>query len=100
MIGRLGLDEVASVPNVTSALIGLASSINYKPSGNIVISDLNFPTNIYLWHLQKKHARANDVRLLHQDDKATLPLEQWRKEISDATSIIAVGYDSWTNASP
>ncbi|MBO0887953.1 aminotransferase class V-fold PLP-dependent enzyme, partial [Candidatus Bathyarchaeota archaeon] len=37
MIGA-GLDEVASVPNVTSAITALASSINYKPHGNIVIS--------------------------------------------------------------
>ncbi|HLC11268.1 MAG TPA: aminotransferase class V-fold PLP-dependent enzyme, partial [Candidatus Bathyarchaeia archaeon] len=71
MIGGVPLDEIASVPNVTSALIGLASSLNYKPEGNIVISELNFPTNIYLWHLQKKHGRAKDVRLLHRDDNGT-----------------------------
>src|SRR5213595_3079760 len=33
MIGGVTLDEIASVPNVTSALISLASSINYKPKG-------------------------------------------------------------------
>ncbi len=61
MIGA-STDEVASVPNVSSALISLASSLKYKPDGNIVISELNFPTNIYIWHLQKKHGRAKDVR--------------------------------------
>jgi len=97
MIGGVRLDEIASVPNVTSALIGLASSLNYKPEGNIVISELNFPTNIYLWHLQKKHGQAKDVRLLHRDNNGTVPLEQWEKAIDDDTSIVSVDYVSWTN---
>jgi selenocysteine lyase/cysteine desulfurase len=96
MIGA-SVDEVASVPNVTSALIALASSIKYKPGGNIVISDLNFPTNIYLWHLQKTHGHAKDVRLLHRDNNGTIPLDQWEKAIDDKTSIVSLDYVSWTN---
>src|SRR5438309_10078040 len=48
----VGLDEVASVTNVSSALTSLASSVKYKPSGNFVKSEMKFPTNIYIWHLQ------------------------------------------------
>ena len=94
---RANLDEIASVPNVSSALMALASSINYKPSGNIVISDLNFPTNIYLWHLQRKHGRANEVRLLHRSENGVVPLQEWEKAIDDDTSIVSVDYVSWTN---
>jgi selenocysteine lyase/cysteine desulfurase len=96
MIGA-SVDEVASVPNVTSALIALASSIKYKPGGNIVISDLNFPTNIYIWHLQKTHGHAKEVRLLHRDNTGTIPLDQWEKAIDDKTSIVSLDYVSWTN---
>ena len=97
VIGGVSLDEVASVPNVTSALMALASSVKYKPGGNVVISELNFPTNIYLWHLQKKHGRAKDVRLLRRDENGTVPLDQWEKAIDDNTSIVSVDYVSWTN---
>jgi selenocysteine lyase/cysteine desulfurase len=96
MIGA-GLDEIASVPNVSSGLTALASSIKYKPNGNIVISELNFPTNIYLWHLQKKHGRANEVRLLRKDQNGVVPLNDWEKAIDDDTSIVSVDYVSWTN---
>jgi cysteine desulfurase / selenocysteine lyase len=96
MIGA-GLEEVASVPNVSSALTSLASSIKYKPNGNIVISELNFPTNIYLWHLQKKHGRANEVRLLRKEADGIVPLDAWEKAIDDDTSIVSVDYVSWTN---
>lgn len=97
MIGGATLDEVGSVPNVSTALTGLASSLHYKPGGNVVISELNFPTNIYLWHLQKKHGRAKDVRLLHRDNNGIVPLEQWEKAIDDNTSVVSVDYVSWTN---
>ncbi len=96
MIGA-STEEVASVPNVTSALTAIASSVKYKPGGNIVISDLNFPTNIYLWHLQKTHGRAKEVRLLHHDENGTIPLDQWEKAIDDNTSIVSLDYVSWTN---
>src|SRR5438445_10234547 len=93
----VGLDEVSSVPNVSSALTALATSVKYKPSGNIVISELNFPTNIYLWHLQKKRGRANDVRLLRKDQSGVVPLGEWEKAIDDDTSIVSVDYVSWAN---
>jgi selenocysteine lyase/cysteine desulfurase len=91
------LEEIGCVPNVSTALSGLASSIKYKPGGNIVISDLNFPTNIYLWHLQKKHGRTSEVRLLHKNSQGIIPLEEWEKAIDDQTSIVSVDYVSWTN---
>jgi cysteine desulfurase / selenocysteine lyase len=96
MIGA-SVDQVASVPNVSSALMALASSITHKPNANIVISDLNFPTNIYLWHLQKKHGRVKDVRMLQHDQSGIVPLEDWEKSIDDNTSIVSVDYVSWTN---
>ena len=91
------LEEVASVPNVSSALTALASSIKYKPNGNIVISELNFPTNIYLWHLQRKRGRASEVRLLRKDQNGVVPLGEWEKAIDDNTSIVSLDYVSWTN---
>jgi len=96
MVGAT-LEEVGCVPNVSTALTALASSIKYKPDGNIVISDLNFPTNIYLWHLQKKHGRAVEVRLLHRNSEGVIPLEEWEKAIDDKTSLVSVDYVSWAN---
>jgi cysteine desulfurase/selenocysteine lyase len=90
-------EEIGCVPNVSTALTGLASSIKYKPGGNIVISDLNFPTNIYLWHLQKKHGRTREIRLLHKNSQGIVPLEEWEKAIDDQTSLVSIDYVSWTN---
>lgn len=91
------VDEIASLPNVTSALIALASSLTYKPGSNIVISALNFPTNIYLWHLQRKLGRVNEVRMLHPNRDGIVPLDEWEKAIDDNTSLVSIDYVSWTN---
>jgi cysteine desulfurase / selenocysteine lyase len=91
------VDEIASLPNVTSALIAVASSITHRPGSNIVISALNFPTNIYLWHLQKKLGRVKEVRLLRPNQDGVVPLDEWEKAIDDNTSIVSVDYVSWTN---
>jgi len=91
------VEEVGCVPNVTSGLAGIASSMKYKPGGNIVISDLNFPTNIYLWHLQKKHGKASEVRLLRRNSQGLVPIEDWEKAIDDKTSLVSVDYVSWIN---
>jgi cysteine desulfurase / selenocysteine lyase len=96
MIGA-GVEEIASLPNVTSALIALASSIKLRPDSNIVISALNFPTNIYLWHLQRKLGRVREVRLLRSDSNGIVPLDAWEKAIDDNTSIVSLDYVSWTN---
>ncbi len=100
LFGKLigaNLDEVACLHSVTSSLIALASSVSYKPDGNIVVSDLNFPTNIYVWHLQKKHGRAKEVRLLHRNPDGIIPLDEWEKAIDDNTSLVSVDYVSWAN---
>ncbi len=91
------VEEIGCVPNVSTALALLASSVKYKPGGNIVVSDLNFPTNIYLWHLQKKHGRASEVRLLHRNSQGVIPIEDWEKAIDDKTSFVSVDYVSWSN---
>jgi len=96
MIGAT-VEEVGCVPNVSTALAGLASSVKYKPAGNIVVSDLNFPTNIYLWHLQKRHGKAREVRLLHRNSQGIIPIDEWEKAIDDKTSLVSVDYVSWTN---
>ena len=102
LFGKLigaNLDEIASLPNVSSALIALASSYKFKPDSNVVVSALNFPTNIYLWHLLRKQGHVKEVRLLRPNPSGIVPLDQWEKAIDDHTSIVSLDYVSWTNGS-
>lgn len=89
-------DEVACVPNVTLGLAAIASSVDHKQDSNVVISGNNFPTNVYLWHLQRKRGLLKEVRLLRPKD-GVIPLEEYEKAIDDNTSLVSVDYVSWLN---
>ena len=89
-------DEVACVPNVTVGLVAVACSIDHKPGSNVVIGGNNFPTNVYLWHLQRKKRIVKEVRLLHPKN-GIIPLEEYAKAIDDNTSLVSVDYVAWLN---
>jgi cysteine desulfurase/selenocysteine lyase len=90
------VDEVANVPNVTSGLAAIANALNLKPKNNVVVSELNFPTNVYLWHALKRRGQISEARVL----KATngeIPLSDYEKAIDDNTVAVSLDYVSWIN---
>jgi selenocysteine lyase/cysteine desulfurase len=86
-------EQIACTANVTTALAAVATGMKYKPDGNIVITEMNFPTNIYMWHLRRRHGYAKEVRMLKQTD-GRVPLEEFEKAVDDSTSIVSFDYVS------
>jgi len=89
-------NEVALVSNVTSGIIAIATSLKYKNSGNAVLSDQNFPTNIYIWHTRRRAGFLKDVRVLRNRD-GRIPIQEYEKAIDDRTVIVPVDYVSYQN---
>jgi selenocysteine lyase/cysteine desulfurase len=87
-------DEVALVSNVTSGIISIATSLEYKRSGNAVLSDQNFPTNIYIWHARRNAGFLKDVRVLRNRD-GRIPIQEYEKAIDDRTVIVPLDYVSY-----
>jgi len=90
------VDEVACVPNVTSAIAAVASALPIVPRGNVVVSELNFPTNVYIWHSMKQRGMISEVRVLKPKD-GQVPLTDYEKAIDDDTRAVSVDYVSWIN---
>lgn len=90
------VEEVACVPSVTSALAAIATAVRFKPGQNVVLSELNFPTNVYLWHSLKKRGLLSDVRLLKAKN-GEIPLDDFEKTIDDKTALVSLDYVSWIN---
>jgi selenocysteine lyase/cysteine desulfurase len=88
--------EVACIPNVSSGLGAVASSIKFERMQNVVVSELNFPTNIYLWHTLKERGLVKEVRVLHAVD-GRIPLSAYEHAIDDNTAAVSVDYVSWIN---
>jgi selenocysteine lyase/cysteine desulfurase len=89
-------EEVACVPNVTSGLAAIASALPLKPGGNAVVSDLNFPTNIYIWHSMQRRGLISEVRVLKARN-GQIPLSDFEKAIDDKTAAVSIDYVSWIN---
>jgi selenocysteine lyase/cysteine desulfurase len=88
--------EVACIPNVSSGLGAVATSIPFEPRRNVVVSELNFPTNIYLWHTLKARGLVDEVRVL-KPKGGKIPLSDYEQAIDDNTAVVSVDYVSWIN---
>lgn len=89
-------DEIACVPNVTSGLAAVASSIRTTTSQNVVVSELNFPTNVYIWHALKQRGLIGEARVL-KPNNGQIPLSDFEKTIDDKTAAVSLDYVSWIN---
>jgi len=91
-----GREEVACIPNVSSGLGAIASALRLKPGQNVVVSELNFPTNVYIWHSMRQRGLLSEVRVLKAKD-GQVPLSDFEKAIDDRTAAVSLDYVSWIN---
>lgn len=85
-------DEVAVVPNVSTGLAMVAASLPFK--GRVVVSPLNFPTDIYPWLTLRGRRLINDVVFVNPRG-GYVPLEEYEKAVNDDTVAVVVDYVSW-----
>jgi selenocysteine lyase/cysteine desulfurase len=90
------VDEIACIPNVSSGLGAVASSIQFGRGQNVVVSELNFPTNVYLWHTLKESGLLKEVRVLKAAE-GKIPLSEYERAVDDGTAAVSVDYVSWIN---
>jgi cysteine desulfurase/selenocysteine lyase len=89
-------DEIACIPNVSSGLAAVASALHTGPRKNIVVSELNFPTNVYIWHSMKQRDLFREVRVLRAEN-GQIPISKFEKAIDDNTTAVSLDYVSWIN---
>lgn len=80
-IGRLiGADrrEIAFVKNTTEGLCNVANGIDWREGDNVVIADIEYPSNVYPWMnlarrgVEIKWAPVRDRRIMVEDIAATI----------------------------
>jgi len=54
-------DEIAIVPSVSSGLSSIASCLAFDERSKVVLSDMDFPTNHYVWRAQQRRGAKLDV---------------------------------------
>lgn len=89
-------DDVACIPNATSGLAAIATALPQKPGRNVVVSELNFPTNIFIWHSLKRKGWISEVRVLKANE-GQISISDFEKAIDDETAAVSIDHVSWIN---
>lgn len=86
--------EVALVPNASTGLVALASSLKLNGEGNVVAANHNFPTNLNLWASLRRSGAVRDVRLVSYGGGEIL-VEEYERLVDDETVLVSVDMVGW-----
>jgi kynureninase len=87
-------EEVATLPNVSAGLVGIASTLDYAKRPKVVIADLDFPTDGHAFHaVADRGARVEFVR---SPDRVRVPLELFERAVDERTSAVCTGHVYFT----
>ncbi len=81
-------DEIAIVPSVSSGLSSLATALDLESRPKVVLSEMDFPTNHYVWRAQERRGAKLDV--IRSPDQIRIDEDDYLRAIDDQTSIVNV----------
>jgi len=85
-------DNVVLLANASEPLNLLANSIDWRPGDRVLVTDLEFPSNVLPW-LQK---RGLGVELdVIPTENGTVELQQFHSRITEKTRVVAVSHVSY-----
>ena len=87
MIGA-DIDEIAIVPSVSAGLSSIASCLRYDDRPKVVLTDMDFPTNHYVWLAQQ--ARGAKLDVVASPDGIRVAAQDVVECIDDHTRIVNV----------
>ncbi len=83
-------DEIALQPGVSTALVAVASAIDWSRRDTAVVSDIDFPTDGHVF-LAREHQGVK-VRFVRSPDGISVPLEAFADAIDDRTALVCTGH--------
>jgi len=87
-------EEVATLPNVSAGLVGIASTLDYAKRPKVVIADLDFPTDGHAFHAVAD--RGAQVEFVRSPDRVRVPLELFERAVDERTSAVCTGHVYFT----
>lgn len=81
-------DEVAVVPSVSAGMSALATCLDFTDRPKVVLSEMDFPTNHYVWRAQEKAGAKLDV--VASPDRIRIEAEDLVSRIDQQTALVNV----------
>jgi kynureninase len=79
-------EETAVVPSVSAGLSSLATCLDFSKRPKVVLTDMDFPTNHYVWRASEKAGAKLDV--VRSPDGVTVPAEEVIARIDEQTAVV------------
>lgn len=80
-------DEMAFVKNTSEGLSFVANGLTWQNGDNVVITNAEFPANVYPW--QALRSRGVQVRMVLEED-GRIPLERLMEAIDNRTRVVSI----------
>jgi selenocysteine lyase/cysteine desulfurase len=87
-------DEVCWVTRVSQGLNTVASMSKLKKGENVVVTDLAYPSNVFVW-LPYKAKGVEIRRIAHHDGR--IELSDFEKAVDDRTRVVCISRVEWTS---
>jgi len=87
-------DEIAIEPNVSAALVSVASTFDYTKRPKVVVADLDFPTDGHAFLAQA--GRGAQVEFVRSPDRVRVPLELFERAVDERTAAVCTGHVYFT----
>lgn len=87
-------DEVALIPNTSTGLVAVASSIKWRNQSNIVLAEHNFPTNFNVFSSLVRNELVKEIRVARYIN-GRIPFEEYEKLINENTQLVSVDLVGW-----
>src|SRR5688572_32286229 len=81
-------DEAAVIPSVSVGLSQIATCLDFNVRPKVVLTDMDFPTNHYVWRAQEKVGAKLDV--LTSPDRITIDAHDLAARIDEQTAAVNV----------
>ncbi len=81
------LEEVAVLPNISSALAAISSSLDFSQRKRVVACELDFPTLPH--HFLARQTEGIELTILPSTDKISVPLDAFEQAIDEQTALVA-----------
>lgn len=81
-------DEIAVIPSVSTGLSSIASCLAFDAQPKVVLSDMDFPTNHYVWRAQQK--RGARLEVVRSPDGIRIAPDEMAGVIDRQTAVVNV----------
>lgn len=87
-------DEIAFVKNTTEGLVNVANGLDWRPGDNVIIADIEYPSNVYCWMRLAK--LGVEVRWVKSKSGRVL-IDDIRQLIDSRTRLVSLSAVQFSN---